>query len=707
MTLITSDITNNSSTPATFQTSDAVYAHNFEGSGIYRWNQDEETSMGNTFEIVNNVTLPAASVKFETGTTATVANVNLWRYNPDDPAFNSVQAMEFIDEVDYAIQATDIASGSYTTIPFNTPIDLEAGWFYVLSVKKYEGTDRIFIGGSSEGDDDFSTVCYGPFGTGGAINFFIGFGFAPSVRMAFQDAPVVTSDDADNILCAGSSLILTSSAATGNQWQDNGVDIPGETNPTLTVNATGSYSCVAGGFSSLVTNVSISTTDNTTITSTDGTVLTANQGGATYQWINCTTTSPVAGATNQMFAPTENGDYQVQITFNGCPMVASACTAVLLPLEVTSSNNDTILCDGSTLTLTSSLADGNNIWSDGTSTIGTTDVITITDAGTYTVTNTSTSQTSEAITITVITIDNTVTGTTTLTAAQAGGATYQWMENCNIASTLVTGETTQAYTPLSDGDYSVEISLNGCSVTSTCTTVNLPLAINSVGNLTVCAGGTLELNSTKTLGNQWQKDGNEIVGATNQTFTATESGVYTCLNNSVVSNAITFTVAAPVNVAVTQSANTVDMSADQTSADYKWVNCAAPSVTLATTQAFSATVNGSYQVIVTVGACSDTSDCMAVQGVGITENAAFSSFSVYPNPAAENVAIDYALKNESKVNVAISDLSGKVVYTSNLGSKTACSHNLAVNTTSFANGIYVVNFATENGHVTEKLVIRK
>ncbi|MNT11819.1 hypothetical protein D3C72_1467190 [compost metagenome] len=49
------------------------------------------------------------------------------------------------------------------------------------------------------------------------------------------------------------------------------------------------------------------------------------------------------------------------------------------------------------------------------------------------------------------------------------GATYQWYQCPN---TLLVNETNQSYTPLINGDYKVEITVAGCTVTSNCITVN-------------------------------------------------------------------------------------------------------------------------------------------------------------------------------------------------------------------------------------------
>lgn len=52
---------------------------------------------------------------------------------------------------------------------------------------------------------------------------------------------------------------------------------------------------------------------NTGVTQNGGT-LSADLGGATYQWIDCATNAPIAGATNQSFTPTVDGSYAVIVT---------------------------------------------------------------------------------------------------------------------------------------------------------------------------------------------------------------------------------------------------------------------------------------------------------------------------------------------------------------------------------------------------------
>jgi Secretion system C-terminal sorting domain/SprB repeat len=92
-------------------------------------------------------------------------------------------------------------------------------------------------------------------------------------------------------------------------------------------------------------------------------------------------------------------------------------------------------------------------------------------AGTYTVTVTDANSCTATRTF-IITqpaaLNNTVSLALGTLSANLSGATYQWYQCPN---TLLSGATNQTYTPLVDGDYKVDITLSGCTVTSSCVTV--------------------------------------------------------------------------------------------------------------------------------------------------------------------------------------------------------------------------------------------
>jgi len=85
----------------------------------------------------------------------------------------------------------------------------------------------------------------------------------------------------------------------------------------------------------LATKADLLVIDNTI--SQNQEILTANQDNAGYQWINLETNSPIAGETNQVFMATENGNYAVEITFNGCTEISEAFSVDTLNLEQFSS----------------------------------------------------------------------------------------------------------------------------------------------------------------------------------------------------------------------------------------------------------------------------------------------------------------------------------------------------------------------------------
>jgi hypothetical protein len=81
----------------------------------------------------------------------------------------------------------------------------------------------------------------------------------------------------------------------------------------------------SGGCDSVMTiDLTINTVDVGTVLS--GLTIMANESGASYQWIDCSDSSVVVGATSQSFTPTADGDYAV-IVDNGC-LDTSACVNI-------------------------------------------------------------------------------------------------------------------------------------------------------------------------------------------------------------------------------------------------------------------------------------------------------------------------------------------------------------------------------------------
>jgi Tol biopolymer transport system component len=80
--------------------------------------------------------------------------------------------------------------------------------------------------------------------------------------------------------------------------------------------------------------------------------------------------------------------------------------------------------------------------------------------------------------------------------------------------------------------------------------------------------------------------------------------------------------------------------------------------------------------------------------------------NVYPNPANSNATVSFSLNNEADVNINVTDLSGKVVYTNALGTVNG-TQSVNVNTDALNSGVYMVNVSVDGTVSTQKLVIRK
>ena len=92
-------------------------------------------------------------------------------------------------------------------------------------------------------------------------------------------------------------------------------------------------------------------------------------------------------------------------------------------------------------------------------------------------------------------------------------------------------------------------------------------------------------------------------------------------------------------------------------------------------------------------------------GINEVENTA--KVNVYPNPAADFSNVSFELESSSEVQITLTDLRGKTVYTSGLSSLNAGSHTVKINTEVLTSGVYILNFKSNKGNYTQKIAVRK
>ena len=201
---------------------------------------------------------------------------------------------------------------------------------------------------------------------------------------------------------------------------------------------------------------------------------------------------------------------------------------------------------------------------------------------------------------------------------------------------------------------------NGCTNTDTVAVTGLALPqVNAGTDQTICSGEFVTLNASGAVTYAWNNnviDGVPFAPAATTTFTVTGTGANGCDNT----DNVTVTVHALPN-AVAIAADPVTLVATPAGQTYLWYNCATGQAIIgAGNDTLVASANGSYAVIVTnANGCSDTSDCMIVDQVGLYFPTS-AVIALYPNPTSDFITLE--LPTEDGAMAYLYDAQGKLIY---------------------------------------------
>jgi|GEM_PF-1546882 len=256
-------------------------------------------------------------------------------------------------------------------------------------------------------------------------------------------------------LCAGNSVTLTASGATGYQWSN------GATSASVTVNATGTYTVTgyngacSDTASQTVTvlpqpSAAISLSGPATICQGQSVTLTAS-GGTSYLWST--------GSASPSITVNAAGSYSVVVFDGNCSDTAIQVINVqALPVAQVVANGPLTFCEGGNVSLTAT-GGTSYLWSTGS----TVQTIMIANSGTYTVTVT----------------DNGCSAQSSVTVVEEAMPQISW----NVPDTLCTGSQTTLFAQPAGGVFS-GTGVSGNILTAPSVTGNIVL--NYTYTTTVC-----------------------------------------------------------------------------------------------------------------------------------------------------------------------------------------------------------------------------
>ena len=217
--------------------------------------------------------------------------------------------------------------------------------------------------------------------------------------------------------------------------------------------------------------------------------------------------------------------------------------------------------------------------------------------------------------------------------------------------------------------------------------------INSAGCDSII---TLNLTIKNSTSNTMNQSACNSYNFNNQTLTTT--GVYfdTLINSTGCDSIITLNLTINnSNIATTQ--NGTQLSATATGATYQWLTCNPFTIISgANSQTYTATANGDYAVIVTQNGCTDTSNCMTVNGVGINELNTKNLITISPNPTNSILKIECPMNG---ANVILYNSFGQKLLITKIENQTSL-----IDISHFSKGIYIAEIIDDKTKYRVKII---
>lgn len=336
-------------------------------------------------------------------------------------------------------------------------------------------------------------------------------------------------------------------------------------------------------------------------------------------------------------------------------------------------------------------------------------------------------------------------GSVSITAG--GGGTYLWSN----------GATTSSITVSSPGSYTCAVTKNGTTQTTSAVTVTVnasPTVSISQGALT---NNVITITAAATAGSgtvsdyQWKLNNSTINGAVGSTFDATSSGDYSVVvTNSngctATSNTETCSITPPQTCTLTIPSNLTAITRNATSETLSWTSMPAsdsivirykaqntqtyyyislPNIgqtTLVLTglrantryewrlKTVCGSTSGSFSSKKYFTTCgyyiSSTQQQMNAKMMGYSDTEEINNLEIFPNPAQSDFNLSYFAAEESKTEINIIDMNGRIVKTITQNFIEG-DNQIRIETGEIENGVYFIQLKNDQISETKRLIIQK
>mgnify|MGYP006072075565 CR=1 FL=1 len=181
---------------------------------------------------------------------------------------------------------------------------------------------------------------------------------------------------------------------------------------------------------------------------------------------------------------------------------------------------------------------------------------------------------------------------------------------------------------------------------------------------------------------------------------ATSSGIYSDTISSLIGCDSIITLQLTIDTLDLSLTNINDslVSNDTNATTYQWINCDSNNAIIAgaTNQGYRPTMSGNYAVIITEGACIDTTACENFIIKSIIGQTNATNFMIYPNPTTGNVYLELIREPEMGSIMQIYNLTGQLVKEVQIQNK-----KTLLDIRSLEKSVYFFNY----GNTTKKIVL--